>query len=187
MSSILTCGTRNITKSMRSKYPIRTRPKQVGKKVQNESEIARPIRAKPVQRWKFLNGLTGVYVVGTGNLAKIGWSANVGNRLRQLEGGTPYRLHLYGLGRTHADAAKGIEIGLHRRFKELRVKGEWFRLEGQLKDFLSESADLQIDGSSASEREYHRLLRRIAKRLIVENPDYPFDEFWPDGAPPPTG
>ena len=36
-------------------------------------------------RWRELNGVKGVYFVRDGLLVKIGWSGDVGKRLRSLE------------------------------------------------------------------------------------------------------
>jgi len=53
-------------------------------------------------------------------------------RLKELQSGSPVKLsviHKIKGNFTH-------EVELHRCFKECRKHGEWFSLEGKLKDFL---------------------------------------------------
>lgn len=93
--------------------------------------IAHAISAK--FRWHQLNHLNGVYVVGMCGYIKIGWSGtSIGQRLRQIEDGTPEDLVIYRVlpGRDIQD-----ERRLHRRFSAYRRKREWFACEGGLKDF----------------------------------------------------
>lgn len=75
-----------------------------------------------------------VYFIGTleHEMVKIGFSANVNRRLKELQAGSPVKLAVI-------HKVKGnvtYERELHNQFKECRKHGEWFSLEGKLKDFL---------------------------------------------------
>jgi hypothetical protein len=61
---------------------------------------------------------------------KIGKSASVQQRFRDLSRGSPETLVL--LGALDGDT----ERQLHERFGEWRVKGEWFKLAGKLQEFV---------------------------------------------------
>lgn len=96
----------------------------------------------------------GVYFIycGVTGLVKIGQSANISTRLSSLRTGSPtgpqmrlVRVHWceypYLPGPLRRDGVKDMhlrdrETEYHRRFSAYRVHGEWFRCEGELKDFL---------------------------------------------------
>jgi hypothetical protein len=66
---------------------------------------------------------------------KIGWTAGpVESRLRQLQVGSPEELRLLGI--LHTEEAAELERELHERFATYRVRGEWYRPEGELEAFL---------------------------------------------------
>lgn len=100
--------------------------------MQANHETARPIRAKAVQ-WSFLNGISGVYFVGDAGLVKIGWSNDIGARLRNMETGRATSLEFFGV---IEDAGREIEAEFHSTYAAYRVRGEWFRLEGRLLEVL---------------------------------------------------
>jgi hypothetical protein len=81
--------------------------------------------------------------VGT---VKIGWSTDYAGRIKSISGGHARPLKLLKLVRAK-NSKKETEF--HRQFKEYRLNGEWFRVEGKLKKFLQ--AD--IDRSTATIRE----------------------------------
>lgn len=64
---------------------------------------------------------------------KIGYSDNVFRRLRQIHGACPSPVSLVA-GIPGADT--GTEAELHRRFRALRIHGEWFRSEPELLEFI---------------------------------------------------
>jgi hypothetical protein len=77
-----------------------------------------------------------VYVLGEESMerVKIGRTiGNVHNRIAALQTGCPSKLRLVFVLR--ADAT--LERELHARFAAQRVRGEWFRLEGDLGAFIA--------------------------------------------------
>lgn len=63
---------------------------------------------------------------------KIGYSHDPARRLRKLEKETRRTLQL--LGTIYGGYAE--EQALHRQFKDFNIRGEWFRLEGALVQFI---------------------------------------------------
>jgi hypothetical protein len=62
----------------------------------------------------------------TPDIYKIGISNAPGKRLQSLSTSIPHELQI--VHRFVADSAEEAEAHLHKRFKEARIKGEWFRL-----------------------------------------------------------
>ena len=82
--------------------------------------------------------MEGVYFIQnavTGNI-KIGHATNVSARLGQMQTGSDCELVLLYFMETHFPAAQEGEF--HRRFDFCRIRGEWFKCEGDLKEFLKE-------------------------------------------------
>lgn len=71
---------------------------------------------------------------GTPSL-KIGFTTDLGIRLSHLQISSPHDLIC--LGTIH-DPERNLEEELHRRFFEYRVRGEWFRMEGELFQFIKD-------------------------------------------------
>lgn len=72
-----------------------------------------------------------VYAITDGEFIKIGFSCNTGERLKTLQTSHPKHLKCIWeryAGRSAA-AAASIEKKLHRRCKENRIMGEWFKYE----------------------------------------------------------
>lgn len=69
-------------------------------------------------------------------LVKIGYARDADERLKSLQCGNPNDLIL--LGTIPGGPKKEGE--LHRRFRRLRVRGEWFRPAKELLDFIFENA-----------------------------------------------
>ncbi len=67
----------------------------------------------------------------TGNI-KIGNAANPWARMRDLQMSSSEKLNILHV----LHGGRPIEAAFHRRFKEYRIIGEWFRNEGALKDFI---------------------------------------------------
>lgn len=89
---------------------------------------------EPAQRrWTEHDGVSGVYIIGFGDYVKIGVSASVGYRLRGLAMNLPEDLTVYAVlpGANRAD-----ERDLHRQFRHLRTRGEWFRKADDLMEFI---------------------------------------------------
>lgn len=72
------------------------------------------------------------YVIQSGDFVKIGATADIERRLRELKIASPHDVTVIALlagGRT----AEGV---LHRRFKAHRHRHEWFRIEGALAEWI---------------------------------------------------
>jgi hypothetical protein len=83
---------------------------------------------------------SGVYFVQVGGFVKIGASDDVRARFRQLLCSSPYELVPLGFIYGDPDGTDELEADLHARFDELRHRGEWFRLEPSLREFINQQA-----------------------------------------------
>lgn len=70
-----------------------------------------------------------IYFIKTGRYVKIGCSDDPAGRLKQLQTSSPTRLKLVAT----MPGSFQTECELHKVFDRFRVKGEWFRYDGQLK------------------------------------------------------
>lgn len=83
-----------------------------------------------------------VYFVSPSNdrsVVKIGMTSgdHVRERIRGLQTGSPYPLELARAIPTESrQSARELEGALHDRFADSRMHGEWFRVEGGLRDFV---------------------------------------------------
>lgn len=73
-----------------------------------------------------------VYFIKAASYVKIGWAARPLERLKTFETGCPHKLELL------ATIPGGVsaESQMHRKFKSLRYRGEWFHYDGKLKEFI---------------------------------------------------
>lgn len=71
-------------------------------------------------------------------LVKIGRSVNPRARLRDLQVGSPVELKLLKTIR----GGRASEIWLHLRFEAQHVRGEWFRPEGPLGEWIEKGCPL---------------------------------------------
>ena len=72
---------------------------------------------------------------------KIGFTYDVQARLRELQVGLPVKLRLLGT----IPGTFQTEKDLHRKYSSLWLRGEWFRLEGELAGFIRESFPLDSE------------------------------------------
>jgi hypothetical protein len=73
-----------------------------------------------------------VYFIEAGGYIKIGFTGSVPSRLAQIETATPFVLTLL----RQEPGTLETEMAFHKRFGALHVKGEWFRFEGELREYL---------------------------------------------------
>jgi hypothetical protein len=74
-----------------------------------------------------------VYFIEAPNgLVKIGFSTNPWQRLGKMKVDCPDELIL----RSFVDGGISEERAFHQRFCSFHVRGEWFRLQGELRDFI---------------------------------------------------
>lgn len=74
-----------------------------------------------------------VYFIGTRLFVKIGYTTNVWRRLSDLDAMSPFRLRVLLLAR--GDFYEEREF--HTRFAKQSIRGEWFRHNGKLADFIA--------------------------------------------------
>lgn len=67
------------------------------------------------------------------NVLKIGWTQNPPERFQALRVGIPYPIECL----TARPGSVADEKALHRRYRDLRASGEWFRYEPRLKRFVA--------------------------------------------------
>lgn len=89
-------------------------------------------RGKPFSPF-FVVRKSQVYVVGFDHYVKIGYSSRRPLRQRELEGFLPVPLTVYAI----ISADSSFERKLHKRFAPYRLNGEWFKLDGQLADWIN--------------------------------------------------
>lgn len=77
-------------------------------------------------------GPSGIYVVGFANFIKIGFSSFTEKRIEGIQLGIPEKLTVYRC----LEGTMRHEKMLHHRFKKYRTRGEWFRHEGELADWV---------------------------------------------------
>jgi hypothetical protein len=75
----------------------------------------------------------GVYVVGFEGYIKIGMSADVTHRLAAIQDWLPVKIVVHEI---LVGEGRACEMALHERFSAYRLRGEWFRLEGALADWV---------------------------------------------------
>jgi len=70
---------------------------------------------------------------GRGNRVKIGTTSSVTSRMRALSHPLVGKLRVIGV----VPGGYEVEARMHQRFAEYRIKGEWFRLEDELAEFVA--------------------------------------------------
>lgn len=74
-----------------------------------------------------------VYFVQAGDSIKIGVTVDLGARISALQTSTPHKLKLL----KAIAGGRPEEIELHKRFDHLRIRGEWFRAEAELVEYIT--------------------------------------------------
>lgn len=79
-----------------------------------------------------------VYFIGNEDhdWVKIGKTTNLPNRLSQLQTSCPFDLSI--LGYVKSQYPDRTETKLHYKFQDDRIRGEWFQLSSDIKDFITE-------------------------------------------------
>ena len=78
-------------------------------------------------------GVVYFFQKGRRQVIKIGYSGDHEERRQNLQAATPDRLRLIAT----IPGNKAVEAALHRRFREYKVTGEWYRLEGELAAYVA--------------------------------------------------
>lgn len=90
-----------------------------------------------------------VYFIQTGQYGniKIGYTKYLAQRIKTLQTGCAENLQLLGF----INGDKGKERALHKQFREYHIKGEWFKLNSELIEYINlhsemqQYIDLQVD------------------------------------------
>lgn len=101
-----------------------------------------------------------VYFARQGSLVKIGMSVNPRERARKMQVGATEEIELLCAIPGGAD----VERNLHAAFEAYRVRGEWFRLEGHLADYIATMA-AQSSRESSHETQSDAALREALERV----------------------
>jgi len=95
------------------------------------------LNIKPSQDYTLKRGLFNGFVYVIGNIefgfVKIGYSTNPNKRLSGIQTGCPFKLEILKVYNGNLQ----LEKALHKKYKEYNTNGEWFRLEGKLKESLN--------------------------------------------------
>ena len=73
-----------------------------------------------------------VYFALCDQAVKIGFAKEVSKRLAAIQVSQAQEVRLLGC----IDGTQAMERDFHRRFKKHHIRGEWFRLEGRLAEFI---------------------------------------------------
>lgn len=79
---------------------------------------------------------SGAYFIRCGAFVKIGMSDDIRARFRVLKCSTPYDMTPLGFIAGAPVSVEELETELHAQFGELRHRGEWFRYEAALVEFI---------------------------------------------------
>lgn len=107
-------------------------------------ELARPIQVGMTIRWDrhFIHvrprpapKMPGyVYFIRAGEFVKIGYAGFVAGRMKELQTSNPLPLELL-----HKEPGNLVlEAKYHASFAALHVRGEWFRYEGEIRDYVED-------------------------------------------------
>lgn len=82
-----------------------------------------------------------VYVIGNllQKVCKIGFSENPKKRIKSIQTGCPFVLNTLLL----FEADKYTETRLHHKYAKYRISGEWFSIEGELKESIEKHMKIQ--------------------------------------------
>lgn len=83
-----------------------------------------------------------VYIIiakGTPRI-KIGWSADVSKRVKELQTGCPYPIEVL----NEIETECSTERELHKALQEYRVHGEWFELPEHVVEFLQSAEERDL-------------------------------------------
>lgn len=89
-----------------------------------------------------------VYFIAAGKFVKIGNSIDPVQRMDKMKCDCPFPLFL--LGMIRSPDVFLAELLIHKRFRQLHVRGEWFKLTPKIRDFIAKESDLNDDKEKES-------------------------------------
>jgi hypothetical protein len=87
-----------------------------------------------IEEWTPFHAEGWVYIIRSGDFVKIGYSLNPIERLNSLQVSSPNKMELL----WQEPGGLQNEAAYHLRFRAHYERGEWFRYEGELREFLGE-------------------------------------------------
>jgi len=102
-----------------------------------------------------------IYAIGNGDLVKIGWSIDPNRRLAALQTGSPESLVLLGV----VAGTRQAERDAHLKLGAWRVRGEWFKIEGDVAGFVG-SLEAAPAAPAISESRVSPLQSRCARGFL---------------------
>ncbi len=86
--------------------------------------------------------LSKIYFIQSGNgPIKIGYSIQIENRLPTMQSGNPCPLTLL----KTVFGGQSEELAIHRKFKAIRIRGEWFEPTSELLNFIQRVTDANLE------------------------------------------
>ena len=101
------------------------------------------------------NAQTKVYFMGCERFVKIGMAADPRRRMQDHQISVPFKLKMLAI----IEGGMEEENKLHAQFKHLHERGEWFRLEGDLADYIA-----SLEPADAEELAHRKRGRQPKKR-----------------------
>lgn len=99
----------------------------------------------PRQTFRTVEIRKGIYIAGFGPYVKIGVSTDIYDRVASIQ--APEELKIYAI----LDGWISQEKELHRQFAEYRLRGEWFRHDGELAKWIAKiSAGPELKSKSGT-------------------------------------
>ena len=105
----------------------------------------------------------GVYFLRDDGWIKIGYSSDLSRRMKELNIAHAEELEVVGL----LPGPRRIETQLHRAFDQLRGRGEWFKYESPLTEFIETT--MQLAGFNPTPRDTTSLYRKTGESIIPSN------------------
>lgn len=102
-----------------------------------------------------------IYVIGTENQIKIGFSKCPEKRLKQLQTGNMNKLTLYYQDEMQDSKIRIIESLIHRDLKDKKSCGEWFNISPQDAISYVQFAKIRYDSDDSLEYYWKHKLRII--------------------------
>lgn len=105
-----------------------------------------------------------VYFIIAGGYVKIGKAVNPQARLKELQVGCPFAMHIYET--IDCGTSKGAlhhERHLHKMFKKQRMRGEWFQWNKAMRAYIAHSKrDMERDALLAAQYDAFQYAQYLA-------------------------
>lgn len=105
---------------------------KIGRRLYTDRSAVENLTKPLYGRRKIEHTGAGVYVIGFLDYVKIGWSDDLERRLSTIRRSLPEQIKVHAALECH----RKNERILHRQFAKYRTRGEWFRHEGELAQWI---------------------------------------------------